>query len=317
MKSLKVLSIGNSFSISAGEFFPNFVLASGNAVKFVSACIGGCSFERHAECLKQCDADPSLKPYDYSVWYNAAGKIIKDWIPSGSVNQMLKDDNFDIVTIQQASHFSWRPETYQPFADELIARIRKEQPQAEIMIQQTWSYRSQDRRFNAEWPVDQTGMFEHLDNAYRLLAEHTGFRRIPTGLAVQIARTKSPVKFQKISAEELVEYRWPDLPRQNGDVVGSMGWIKNEEGTLVITQDNIHLNRRGQYLQAAVWYGAMYGTDPRKVVWSPRSTGEPHFEFAAGNPVNVPWGDSIIDDKDAEFLRECAFEALVQEGYKL
>lgn len=295
MKSIKILAIGNSFSISAGRIMPSFALAAGNAIKFTSACIGGCSLERHCNELAASDENPDSRPYDYTVWYIANGRVVKDWVSEkrgGSLPDMLKDDVYDVITIQQASHFSWRPETYQPFADTLIARIRRDQPQAKILIQQTWSYRTQDRRFNAEWDIDQTEMYNRLDAAYKKLADEYGFLRIPTGTAVQIAREKFPVKYQKISAEELASYRWPDLPSQCGDVVGAMQWGKDEDGKGKIVMDNIHLNTRGEYLQAAVWYGAIYGEDPR----------------------SVECKHPLIDDEDAAFLRECAYEALKAEG---
>ena len=57
-------------------------------------------------------------------------------------------------------------------------------------------------------------------------------------------------------------------------------------------ESNIHLNTRGEYLQAAVWYGAIYGVDPR----------------------TVDCKHPVIDDEDAAFLRECAYEALKAEG---
>lgn len=283
--------IGNSFSISAGECLPEIVRESGNSIKLVSACIGGCSLERHVECLNAVDADPSLKPYDYTIWHIADDKVVKHWVPSGSVNRMLKDEVWDVITIQQASHFSWRPETYQPFADKLVARIRKDQPDAEIMIQQTWSYRAQDGRFNGEWDVDQASMFERLDAAYASLGVHFGFKRIPTGLAVQIAREKSETKFRTFDNASLAAFKWPDLPSQAGDIVGSMGWRRTGDGKLEIWQDNIHLNMRGQYLQACVWFGAIYGIDPRKITWVRNE----------------------MSDSDAEFLRACAYEALVRE----
>lgn len=295
MISKKILAVGNSFSISAGQIMPQFVLTAGHSVKFVSACIGGCSLERHWESLLKSDEDPGFRPYDYTVWYIANGAVVKDWISEkwgGALPDMLKDDLYDVVTIQQASHFSWQPETYQPFADNLIARIRRDQPQAEILVQQTWSYRCQDGRFNGAWDIDQTGMYERLDAAYRKLADQYGFRRIPTGTAVQIARDRSPVKFRKIPDEKLAEYLWPDLPPQAGDVVGSMHWGKDESGRGRICMDNIHLNVRGEYMQAAVWFGAVYGLDPR--------------------PVRCV--HPLIDEADAAFLRECAYEALTREG---
>ena len=64
MKSIKILAIGNSFSISAGRIMPSFALAAGNAIKFTSACIGGCSLERHCNELTASDENPDSRPYD-------------------------------------------------------------------------------------------------------------------------------------------------------------------------------------------------------------------------------------------------------------
>ena len=297
-QSIKILAIGNSFSISAGRLMPSFALADGNGIKFTSACIGGCSLERHCQELEKSEADPNSRPYDYTIWHIANGRVRLEWVSEkrgGTLIDMLKDDVYDVITIQQASHFSWKPETYQPFADTLIARLRAEQPQAKILVQQTWSYRCQDGRLQpgSEWGIDQTEMYNRLDAAYRKLADQYGFQRIPTGTAVQIARAKFPIKYQVVSKEELATYRWPDLPSQAGDVVGAMHWGKDPEGKRVIGMDNIHLNTRGEYLQAAVWYGAIYGVDPR----------------------TVDCKHPVIDDEDAAFLRECAYEALKAEGY--
>ena len=297
-QSIKILAVGNSFSISAGRLMPSFALADGNGIKFTSACIGGCSLERHCQELEKSEADPNSRPYDYTIWHIANGRVRLEWVSEkrgGTLIDMLKDDVYDVITIQQASHFSWKPETYQPFADTLIARLRAEQPQAKILVQQTWSYRCQDGRLQpgSEWGIDQAEMYNRLDAAYRKLADQYGFQRIPTGTAVQIARAKFPIKYQVVSKEELATYRWPDLPSQAGDVVGAMHWGKDPEGKRVIGMDNIHLNTRGEYLQAAVWYGAIYGVDPR----------------------TVDCKHPVIDDEDAAFLRECAYEALKAEGY--
>lgn len=297
-QSIKILAVGNSFSISAGRLMPSFALADGNGIKFTSACIGGCSLERHCQELEKSEADPNSRPYDYTIWHIANGRVRLEWVSEkrgGTLIDMLKDDVYDVITIQQASHFSWKPETYQPFADTLIARLRAEQPQAKILVQQTWSYRCQDGRLQpgSEWGIDQTEMYNRLDAAYRKLADQYGFQRIPTGTAVQIARAKFPIKYQVVSKEELATYRWPDLPSQAGDVVGAMHWGKDPEGKRVIGMDNIHLNTRGEYLQAAVWYGAIYGVDPR----------------------TVDCKHPVIDDEDTAFLRECAYEALKTEGY--
>lgn len=67
--------------------------------------------------------------------------------------EVIKAAKWDIVTIQQASPVSWDKSKTLPAADELIAYIRKNAPQAEIVIHQTWSYRNDDSRISGAKPV--------------------------------------------------------------------------------------------------------------------------------------------------------------------
>ena len=294
MISKKILMIGNSFSISVGWNLPDIVREAGHSLKLVSAYIGGCPLSRHVENLERAGQDPDFRPYDYRIWTIRNGRTVMSEPEKAGLDAFLKDDLYDIVTIQQASHFSWDWNTYQPFAGQLIDGIRAAQPQAEIVVQQTWAYRIQDPRLEGEWGFGQEGMFRRLDEAYRKLADAYGFRRIPTGTAVQISRERTPEqeRFRRISPEEKASFRWPDLPPQAGDVVGAMSWHRTAEGRLAIGEDNIHLNKRGEYLQACVWFGALFGEDPRLIRWTP----------------------GFLSDADAAFLRECAYEALIREG---
>ena len=51
-KELKVLMIGNSFSISVGRYLPRIVRSvPGNRLELTSAYIGGCPFDRHSKNL--------------------------------------------------------------------------------------------------------------------------------------------------------------------------------------------------------------------------------------------------------------------------
>ena len=165
-KDLKVLMIGNSFSICVGRHLPSIVHSvPDNHLLLASAYIGGCDLERHWNNVVQAKDDPDFKPYQANVWDSSIpleSKRFKD-----NVNHLLTMEKWDVVTIQQASHFSWRPETYEPFAGNLIAFIRENAPQAEIVIQQTWSYRASDPRINegGAWGFDQTEMYNRLSDA--------------------------------------------------------------------------------------------------------------------------------------------------------
>ena len=240
---LKVLMVGNSFSLSVLTYLPKIAEASGKKLKLGEAMIGSCTIWRHYGEYGKTEKDPSHRPY----WTN----LKLPGRPEGKVSlqDLLTADRWDIVTIQQASHESWG-ETFEG-APKLIALIRKHQPQAEIVIQQTWSYRSDDSRVmppDSEWGFDQNTMYEKLTANYLALAKSIHARVIPTGLAVQIAREKSPVKFKNYDPALLGTLHFPDLPPQAGDVVGRLYWSKDQKtGEMRIIRDAMRQFRRPFY----------------------------------------------------------------------
>ena len=291
VKTLKVLMIGNSFSLSVGKFLPQIVNSvPGCRLELTSAYIGGCPLELHVQHLAAAERDPGFSPYRITVWSSDASAPLRD--DDGNVKTLLESGKYDIVTIQQASPKSWDYSTYQPFADELIAYVRRHQPQAEIVIQQTWSYRSDHPNLlpnpGACWDFDQSGMYGRLRDAYRTLAGQYRFRVIPTGDAVQKFRKYTPVKFRP-AAER---FAYPAVPSSAGDVVGrAYCWETDAEtGKPVLCCDRIHLNPLGEYLQACLWFAFLYGEPVDKIAFVPEGIGA----------------------SDVALVRRCAQEALAE-----
>ncbi len=54
-----------------------------------------------------------------------------------SIPQALSMGKWDVVTLQQASHYSGLPETFEPYLSELAAMVRETQPQAKLYFHQT------------------------------------------------------------------------------------------------------------------------------------------------------------------------------------
>ena len=101
-KDLKILMVGNSFSICAGRNLPKLVShEKKHSVEITSAYIGGCSFETHADHLKQAEKDPAHKPYLITIWDSA--DLRKKNTYQGNVLELLKNNKYDVITIQQAS----------------------------------------------------------------------------------------------------------------------------------------------------------------------------------------------------------------------
>ena len=243
---MNILTIGNSFTDSLELYFPAAVQSARCDLHFERANFGGCELARHWSYIEAEERDVRCRIYQ-------GGRKLRS---------ILELRAWDVVTIQQASHDSWRPETFQPWAGNIIAYVKKHAPQAEVVIQQTWAYRADHPQLlpGSEWGVSQDEMYERLTENYTKLARDYKLRIIPTGYAVQLTRLNSERKFVNYDPALIDTLAWPDLPPQAGDVVGQCSWRKNPDtGELYLNRDLIHLNPRGQYLQACVWFAMLYG----------------------------------------------------------
>ena len=245
-RGVKVLMIGNSFSICVLEHLPQVAADRGVELDLASLYIGGCSLKRHMENVGR-DGDEDFKPYLYGR--NRFGKYVQG---KANVCEVLRETKWDIVTIQQASHDSWKPETYHPYGDDLVAKIRELAPQAKIYVQETWSYAPWDKRLG-KWGVDQNEMYAKLHQAYGDFAKRHGLAVIPFGTAVQEWRRRLPVKYAENSL--------------GGDVVGGGNqeerdhFKRTADGNWVPNCDVCHLGRKGEYFQALVWAKTLLGVD--------------------------------------------------------
>ena len=268
---IKVLMIGNSFSICVLKEMPQTAAELGCKLDIASLYIGGCPLSRHAGNIaavhKGDGPTPYLLTWNYSSipasedppFLSAAVKGDKNqW--HANIPAILSAEKWDVVTIQQASHESWKPASFHPWADRVIEEIHQRAPQAKIVIQQTWSYCNADKRICSPktggagtWGFDQLGMYERLTANYKALAETNGFEVIPMGKAVQLFRERRPVT----KVEE--------------DVVGNLK--RDDKG--VLSGDTIHLNSDGHYLQACVWTAKLFDVDVTKLKKAPKSMRTP------------------------------------------
>ena len=86
-RTLRLFTVGNSFSNNATRFLPDLAKAGGHELIVGKAQTGGCSFERHwnaVEAFLADASDPKGKIY--------GGKSLHDQISTGS---------WDVITVQQ------------------------------------------------------------------------------------------------------------------------------------------------------------------------------------------------------------------------
>ena len=264
-KQLKVLMIGNSFSVQMVPSMPPIAKDLGLGLEICSLYIGGCSLERHWRNV----CAPTSTPYSVT---RATTEGAQHKAFMGNIPSVLESEKWDVVTIQQASHFSWKPETYHPWGDNLVKYIREKAPQAKIVVHETWSYTPWDGRL-AGWKIDQTEMYEKLHTAYADFAKEYGFDIIPTGTAVQLVRKGLPVRYAENSL--------------GGDVVGSCKFVE-KDGKWTPKGDVFHMGPDGNYLQALVWTAKLFGVDVTKCSYKP---------------------GKMTDDR-AAFLRQMAMKAV-------
>ena len=244
-KELKVLMIGNSFSNSVLRYFPLIVEAGKeHKLTLANAYIGGCTLERHCRNIDDEKTNPKGTPYTFHFVGKKSTRA--------KLSDMIKAEKWDIITIQQGSTHSPYKEKTHDLAAKLIAFVKSLAPQAEIVVHQTWAYRADAPWFKGPKPkMTRQKMHDMLTANYTELAKKHNFRMIPVGNAVQLFREKLPVKEVKYTKEDLAKLKYPKLmDLSGGDVVGRTAWNKEK----VLRHDRIHLNFKGQYLQACVWY---------------------------------------------------------------
>ncbi len=276
-KEIKVLTIGNSFADSVFKYLPAVAKEESDCKLIIErANHGGCELSRHWRYISEEEVNPDVKNYRNKTT---------------TLRAILQSQNWDVVTIQQASHDSWRPESFFPYAQNIFNYVKKYVPTAEVVIQQTWSYRSDDPRImeGGKWNIDQTEMFKRLEQNYTNAAQILNVRVIPTGLCVQNARAMQEFPFVNYDHKLLRTLRYPDVPLQSGSIVGKCFWMKNKEsGKMELRRDSIHLNERGEYMQACLWFGFLFEKDPISIKYIPNN----------------------IDNDDANFLRSVASKTL-------
>src|SRR3954447_6301941 len=122
-KTVRLLTVGNSFSQNATRYLDKIVEAGGNTLVHHRCVIGGSGPEQHLAKAALHEKDPTDKAGLYG-----SGRSLK---------QELLAEKWDVITIQQASIRSHDVATYRPAAKGLVDYIKKYAPGSEVVIHQT------------------------------------------------------------------------------------------------------------------------------------------------------------------------------------
>jgi len=228
-RAFKVFAIGNSYAASLLRQMPQVAADMGVELDLLVANIGGCSMEKHVRLMEDPKLDPHDRPWSCNYSYADGTRPNLPQEPWNFLRDAILADDWDIITVQQASPDSWRPETYHPWGDNLVGRVRALCPEAEIVVQETWSDHPGGGRLK-KWGLTTEEMYARLHAACADFARPYGYRIIPTGAAVEKARAF---------------------------------------GMMQKSVSDPHLNPSGQFLQALVWTEKLYGLDVTKGSYVP------------------------------------------------
>lgn len=181
--TLRVLAIGNSFSMDAVEQnLHELGEADGVVLIIGDMYIGGCSLERHYKNSVNNAAD-----YEYCK-ITADGK--KTRTPKTTLETALADEKWDCVTFQQVSQLSGFRASFDPYLGRLLAYVKERVPSdVKFYWHQTWAYAPNAVHDGfVNYGRNQGTMYEAIADASKKVCEDYGFSVIPTGTAIQNLR---------------------------------------------------------------------------------------------------------------------------------
>lgn len=279
-KTVSVLTIGNSFAENALTYLPGIAGDAGHRLIEGRANLGGCSLERHWSHVAAFQKNPESKnasPY-------GGGKL--------SLDGMLKNREWDFITLQQRSMMSHDTATYEPFGKELYHFIKERRPDSKVMVHQTWAYRVDDPRFvpanEGKEPHTQREMYEQVRKAYHAFADEFDLGILPGGDAMFLADTDPEQGYRPDKKFNFKKEGPPALPDETYSLHTGWFWKENDAGISTLKLDGHHAGTAGKFLLGCVWFEVL-------------------FEESVLENSFVPKG---LDPDYAVFLRKKAHEAV-------
>lgn len=236
---IKVLAIGNSFSEDAVEYYlHDIAAAAGKKIIIGNLYIGGAPLELHLK-----NAHNNLAAYSYRKIGLNGEKETREKI---SIEEALADENWDYVSLQQASSFSGKygivEESLRNLWTYVVAHVH---PDTRLIYHQTWAYQQDSSHDGFKtYQQDQLVMYDSIMSVTSRIDATGDFAFIvPAGTAIQNARTSS---------------------------IGDH-----------FTRDGYHLDLGiGRYTAALAWYGKLFDENPNKAEYKPDDLNDKQAKIA-------------------------------------
>lgn len=186
-KSLRLLSIGNSFSVDAQEHLYGIAKDMGfDNVILGNLYVGGCSLYGHY--------DRYVNKKTYTYYKNTTG----EWTENAETTFLegLVDEDWDYITLQQSSGLSGDSDSFEPYLEKLInvIKLNRTNPNAEILWHMTWAYASDSTHQDfPKYNNDQNLMYDSIVGAVKKNIDGNAdiLYVLPAGTAIQNARNTS------------------------------------------------------------------------------------------------------------------------------
>ncbi len=237
---LKILTIGNSFSVDCMQFVYDIAGAAGvENIKLGNLYISGCSLNKHLTNLKADSADYTYYTNDDGGWTSE-----KDY----KMSDAIKEENWDFISFQQSSSRSGIASKYTdieiivPMVETLCTNEN-----VEFIWHMTWAYQQDTTNSSfSSYNNDQMTMYNAIISA---VEQHVVpckkiTRIVPNGTAIQNARTS-------YIGDELTRDGY-HLSKYEGRLIAGIAMVATTVG---IDYDNIDLtgiNDDEKFLQVAL-----------------------------------------------------------------
>lgn len=236
---LKILAIGNSFSEDALE---NYLHELANAVdkKIIigNLYIGGAPIELHVKNAMENNANYSYRKIHVDGTKTTTEKV--------SIAQAMEDEEWDYISVQQASPLSGQYDVITEHLPHLWTYVTAHAGEnTKLIYHQTWAYQHDSGHGGfANYSKNQMIMYKAIADATKRIDKSRDFHFVvPSGTAIQNARTSSL-----------------------GDT---------------FTRDGYHLELNyGRFTAACTWYQKLFGLDVRKNPYRPDSVTELQAKIA-------------------------------------
>ena len=182
--ALKILFLGNSFSYDIAETFWNVADSLLDKEIHIGILgIGACTLVMHSRNLHFGNGEYEYKSTNNGVWKSVLN------VPA---NGYISGENWDYIVIQQASHQSGKPDSYDPHLKNVVDQLKALCPGARILWHMTWAYEPDcEYTYFSNYDHDTMKMYNAIVDTVKstVLANEDIFAVIPSGTAIQNART--------------------------------------------------------------------------------------------------------------------------------